>query len=180
MASLRRPRPEHPAPDLAPVAPTDPATDGATDGAATDATGGHRPHRWDEVDVHEYKVAGEAPFRDVTRQVLFEREELACQLRYFEVAPGGHSTLERHEHVHAVVVLRGRGRCLVDGEVHELGPNDLVEIGPMVWHQFRAMETEPLGFLCLVNTERDRPILPTADDLTQLRADPVVDAFIRP
>ena len=69
----------------------------------------NKPHRrhhgdftWEEVPVLAYKQDGTAPFRDVTRQVLFEDADLGCQLRYFEVAPGGHSTLERHEHVHAV------------------------------------------------------------------------------
>ena len=58
------------------------------------------PLRWREVDVLEYKAQGSAPFRDVTRQVLFDDPALASQLRYFEVAPGGHTTLERHEHAH--------------------------------------------------------------------------------
>jgi quercetin dioxygenase-like cupin family protein len=144
----------------------------------------HRPHdggyRWQDVAVQAYKDEGSAPFRDVTRQVLIERPELACQLRYFEVGAGGHSTLERHEHVHGVMVLRGRGRCLVGDRVVELATHDLVTVPPMTWHQFRAGEDEPLGFLCLVNSDRDRPILPTDADLDELRTDPAVAAFIRP
>ena len=74
----------------------------------------HRAHdgafHWDGVPVLAYKQDGDAPFRDVTRQVLFDDPALNCQLRYFEVAAGGHTTLERHEHVHAVMVVRGRGR----------------------------------------------------------------------
>lgn len=140
---------------------------------------GTGPQRWDGVDVHDYKTAGSAPFRGVTRQVLFERDELACQVRYFEVEPGGHSTLERHEHVHAVVVLNGRGSCLVGRDVVEIGPQDLVEVPPMTWHQFRAAADAPLGFLCVVNTDRDRPQLPTAADLAELRTDPRVAAFVR-
>ncbi len=135
--------------------------------------------RWEAVPLHEYKPEGTAPFRDVTRQVLFSRPELACEWRYFEVGPGGHSTLERHDHVHAVMILRGRGACLVGGDVRAVAPHDLVEIAPHTWHQFRATEAEPLGFLCLVNAERDRPALPTAEDLQALRADPRVAAFIR-
>jgi quercetin dioxygenase-like cupin family protein len=139
--------------------------------------------RWDDVEVLAYKdagaVAGGAPFRDVTRQVLFERDDLGCQLRYFEVEAGGHSTLERHDHVHGVMVLRGRGRALVGEVVHDLARHDLVEVPPMTWHQFRADAGEPLGFLCMVNRERDRPLLPTAADLDALRRDPAVAAFIR-
>ena len=143
----------------------------------------HRPHvapsRWDAVDVLAYKQDGAAPFRDVTRQVLFDDPALACQLRYFEVAPGGHTTLERHEHAHAVIVAHGRGRCLVDGRIFELALHDLVRVPALAWHQFRAAPDAPLGFLCMVNAERDRPQLPTADELAGLTSVPAIAAFLR-
>jgi mannose-6-phosphate isomerase-like protein (cupin superfamily) len=120
--------------------------------------------RWDAVEVLRYKDEGSAPFRDVTRQVLFDGAGLPVQLRYFEVAPGGWTTLERHEHVHAVMVIRGRGRCLVGDRAYDLALNDLVSVPPMTWHQFRAADDEALGFLCVVTTERDRPQLPGADE----------------
>ena len=94
--------------------------------------------RWEGVELLAYKEEGSAPFKAITRQVLFQRPELGCELRYFEMQPGGHSTLERHEHVHAVMIFRGRGICLVGGEVREAGAPDLVFIPPMTWHQFRA------------------------------------------
>jgi quercetin dioxygenase-like cupin family protein len=134
---------------------------------------------WQDVDVLAYKQSGEAPFKDVTRQVLFDDPQLACQMRYFEVAPGGHTTLERHEHVHAVMVVRGRGRVLVGDVIHALTDHDLVKIPPLTWHQFRAPDDEPLGFLCLVNAERDRPQLPQAEDLEKLCEDAARAAFIR-
>ena len=119
---------------------------------------------WEGVDVLQYKQEGSAPFRDVTRQVLFDDPSMATQLRYFEVAPGGWTTLERHEHVHNVMVIRGKGRCLVGDKAWDLAQNDLVSVPPMTWHQFHAAADEPLGFLCLVNRERDRPQLPIAVD----------------
>lgn len=125
--------------------------------------------RWEAVDVLRYKQEGEVPFRDVTRQVLFEGAGLPVQLRYFEVAPGGFTTLERHEHVHNVMVIRGRGECRVGERSYGLDPNDLVEVPPMTWHQFHAAEDEPLGFLCLVPAERDRPQLPSAEEAAALR-----------
>ena len=135
--------------------------------------------RWDDVDVVAYKADGGAPFRDVTRQVLFDDAELACQWRYFEVAAGGWSTLERHRHVHAVLILRGRGRALVGDRVVDLGPHDLVSVPPMTWHQFQAAADQPLGFLCLVNTDRDRPQLPDAASRAALAAaSPEVAAFL--
>lgn len=134
---------------------------------------------WQDVDVLAYKQHGEAPFKDVTRQVLFEDPQLACQWRYFEVAPGGHTTLERHAHVHAVMVVRGHGRVLVGATIFELAQHDLVKVPPLTWHQFRAPADEPLGFLCLVNAERDRPQLPRAEDLAALREDQARRDFIR-
>jgi quercetin dioxygenase-like cupin family protein len=136
-------------------------------------------YRWEGVDVLAYKQDGAAPFRDVTRQVLFDDPSLAAQLRYFEVAPGGWTTLERHEHVHNVMVIRGRGRCLISDAVHELSVNDLVSIPPMTWHQFHAAADEPLGFLCLVSRERDRPQLPGGDDLAALAERPEIADLLR-
>ena len=142
----------------------------------------HRPSshdfHWQDVDVLEYKNDGSAPFKDVTRQVLFEHPKLACQWRYFEVAPGGYSTLERHEHVHAVMILRGQGRCLVGDQIYDIETHDLITVQPMTWHQFRATTDEPLGFLCLVNAERDRPILPTEEELKEICNKPAVAAFL--
>jgi mannose-6-phosphate isomerase-like protein (cupin superfamily) len=120
---------------------------------------------WEGVDVLAYKQEGSAPFKDVTRQVLFDSQDPPAQLRYFEVAAGGHTTLERHEHVHSVMVIRGRGQCLVGERAYDLGPNDLVNVPPMTWHQFKASADSPLGFLCLVASERDRPQLPNPEEI---------------
>jgi mannose-6-phosphate isomerase-like protein (cupin superfamily) len=98
---------------------------------------------------------------------------------HVEVAPGGFSTLERHEHMHAVLILRGRGDCLVGGDVRPIETRDLITVPPMTWHQFRATKGEPLGFLCMVNAQRDKPQLPTRQDLDRLNADPAVAAFLR-
>jgi quercetin dioxygenase-like cupin family protein len=134
--------------------------------------------RWERVQILNYKQEGEAPFQGVTRQVLFE-DAGGAQWRYFEVAPKGHTTLERHQHTHAVMVLHGGGHCLVGDRVYEVGEGDLVCVPPLTWHQFRAGDAAALGFLCLVSRERDRPQLPTPKQMLQLRADPVLAAFIR-
>ncbi|MEP6678190.1 MAG: cupin domain-containing protein, partial [Betaproteobacteria bacterium] len=117
-------------------------------------------------------------YRDVTRQVLFDDPALACQLRYFEVSPGGHTTLERHEHAHAVMVARGRGECLVGDRIYAVAERDLVHVPPLTWHQFRAAADAPLGFLCMVNGVRDRPQLPGAADLERMARDPAIARFI--
>jgi quercetin dioxygenase-like cupin family protein len=134
--------------------------------------------RWAGVELHAYKDEGSASFKDITRQTLFHSDHLAGELRYFEIAAGGYSTLERHHHAHAVMILRGEGRCLVGGEVRPIAPFDLIAVPPMNWHQFRAGSAEPLGFLCMVDRDRDRPQLPTPDDLVELRAHPQIAAFL--
>lgn len=137
------------------------------------------PFRWEDVNVLEYKETG-SHFKDITRQVLLGgHAELGVELRYFEIGAGGHSTLERHEHVHFVVVVRGAGDALVEGRVQRIRPLDLIEIPPRSWHQFRATCGEPFGFFCLVRTDRDKPELPTEAHLAELRGDPAVAAFIR-
>jgi len=134
--------------------------------------------RWTEVELRRYKEDGAASFRDVTRQTLFRRPDLRGELRYFEVAPSGHSTLERHDHVHAVMILRGSGDVLVGREVHAVRTFDLVTVPPATWHQFRAAPEAPLGFLCMVDAERDRPELPDAREIERLRDSAAAAAFL--
>jgi quercetin dioxygenase-like cupin family protein len=134
--------------------------------------------RWDHVAHQPYKQDGEAPFKDISRQVLFHDDALACELRYFEMDPKGYSTLERHEHAHAVMILRGHGQCMVGDEVRDVKQFDLITIPAWTWHQFRA-ENEPFGFLCMVNATRDRPVLPTEAELSAMRVNPAAAAFLR-
>src|SRR5215470_2081335 len=138
-----------------------------------------RGYRWEGVEELPYKEDARALFKSVTRQVLFSDPDLRGELRYFEVAPDGYSTLERHQHMHAVMILRGRGHCLVGGEVRPVETRDLVTVPPMTWHQFRASRGEPLGFLCMVDAARDKPQQPSAEDLAKLKADAKIAAFLR-
>lgn len=126
-------------------------------------------YRWQEVDLLRYKEEGTASFRDITRQVLFAQPDQGCELRYFEIAPGGYSTLERHQHTHAVLILRGRGTVRIGDETQLIAERDLVTIDPMTWHQFQADAGCALGFLCLVSKERDRPQLPEGDESARQR-----------
>jgi mannose-6-phosphate isomerase-like protein (cupin superfamily) len=136
-------------------------------------------YRWEGVEELPYKEDDRALFKSVTRQVLFADPKLYGELQYFEVAPGGYSTLERHQHMHAVMILRGCGHCLVGEQVRAVETRDLVTVPAMTWHQFRATRGESLGFLCMVNATRDKPQLPSADDLANLERDARIAAFLR-
>lgn len=116
---------------------------------------------WPAVSQELYKQE-EASFCEVNRRLLLGAavgDELDFELRYFEVAPGGWSSFERHGHAHAVVVLAGRGEVRLGAELHALAPFDVVYVAPGEPHQFRAAADEQLGILCIVDHERDRPEL---------------------
>jgi quercetin dioxygenase-like cupin family protein len=116
---------------------------------------------WPGVPAAEYKLSAEH-HRGVTRMGLVgdAGEATAFHLRYFEIAPGGYSSLEHHQHEHAVVVMRGRGVVQLGDTVHEIGFGDTVYVAPHEVHQFRNTSAkEPFGFLCIVDAVRDRPVL---------------------
>ncbi len=139
--------------------------------------------RWEGVPVLAYKE-DQSPFRSVTRQVLFEGDSsadvggLPVQLRYFEVGPGGHTTLERHAHVHLVWISRGRGRVYIGGTIRDLAEGDVLSVPTLTWHQFRA-DDAALGFHCLVSVVRDKPQLPDDAQWQSLTTDPAAAAFLK-
>lgn len=117
----------------------------------------YRQGEWDGVEVQPYKD-NPGGWMSITKQVLSSDMLAAFQLRYYEMAPGGYSSFERHEHEHCVVVLKGKGRVRLDGEWHEIGEHDVVRVAPQQPHQFANDGEEPFGILCVVDKERDRPV----------------------
>ncbi|MBS1707500.1 MAG: cupin domain-containing protein [Armatimonadetes bacterium] len=135
-------------------------------------------NRWEGVDVHPYKEDGGTHFKSITRQTLFGgAHDLGVELRYFEIGEGGHSTLERHEHAHLVVINEGCGEVMVGDKISQVGLHDVVHVPPMTWHQFRATQGQPLGFLCVVSALRDRPQRPGDLDLASFSDE--ARAFVR-
>lgn len=135
--------------------------------------------RWRGVEPQSYKFAlGDARgmgWRGVTRFTLAGPPGVPArwELRYFELAPGGYSSLERHAHAHCIVVLRGRGEALVGPEVVPMLPLDLVVVPPDVPHRWVNTGDEPLGFLCPVDAERDPPRPVSDEQWESLSRDPV-------
>jgi quercetin dioxygenase-like cupin family protein len=124
------------------------------------AVAGAAPHSWQGAAAADYKPPA-AHHGGVLRTVLVggQGEKTAFQLRYFEVGPGGFTTLERHAHAHAVMVLRGRGEVRLGGAAYPVSFGDTVYVAPHEVHQFRnPSASEPLGFLCVVDADRDRPV----------------------
>ena len=71
-------------------------------------------------------------------------------LRYFEIEPGGWSSLDQHAHEHGVFILRGQGQVLLGEEEANLAFGDVVYVSPYEPHQFKNVGDEPLGFLCII------------------------------
>lgn len=136
--------------------------------------------KWEDVDVLPYKEDGNH-FKSITRQILFRGEgDLPLEFRYFEVAPGGHSTLEKHVHQHAVMIIRGKGTVMVGDSLTEIGCQDVIHIPPLTWHQFRANKEDHLGFLCIVNHERDKPQRPKCEsDINEICTSSEIRNFIQ-
>lgn len=115
---------------------------------------------WDQIPLEAYKATSET-WKGITRRELIGKrgESPRFHVRYFELAPGGYSTLEPHEHEHVVLVLRGHGEARFGCYVYRVGFGDVVYVAPGDSHQFLNPEdaTEPFGFVCMVNAERDRP-----------------------
>lgn len=113
---------------------------------------------WEGVVEERYKDEP-GTWVGVSRRVLFEGDTAGFQARFFELGPGGYTSYEKHGHEHCVIVLEGRGRVFLDGEWMGLEAGDVVRVGPWVAHQFVGDEGEGMGILCVVDKERDRPIL---------------------
>lgn len=130
------------------------------------------PGRWEDVDELVYKENNTGSiFRSVTRRILFDSNGgQGNQVRYFEVAPGGWSTFEHHQHTHQVIIFRGSGTALVGYQTRQVHQGDLVFVAPNEWHQFSATNGKPLGFICIVKADRDHPVLPTKDELSRIYA----------
>ncbi|MBT8420570.1 MAG: cupin domain-containing protein [Gammaproteobacteria bacterium] len=115
---------------------------------------------WEEIGIEAYKTDTETWKGTTRRELVGKRgESPRFHVRYFEIAPGGYSTLEKHHHEHVVIPLRGRGVAQLGEEIHDVGFGDVVYVSPDESHQFRnpADAKEPFGFLCLVNAKRDAP-----------------------
>ncbi|HNH85220.1 MAG TPA: cupin domain-containing protein [Acidobacteriota bacterium] len=132
--------------------------------------------RWEGIATKEYKPSeGDMPgFCGILRQTLFGQPEDAVgfEVRYFEIEPGGWSSLECHGHSHAVIGLRGKGQILLGSEVKSLGFLDLAYIGPNQIHRLANDSNETFGFICIVDHHRDRPLSLNPEDVPHLMANP--------
>jgi len=121
-------------------------------------------YRWRGVKVEPYKLERSGDWQQALRQVLLAGSRgvpVGFDARYFEIGPGGSTSLERHRHAHFVMGLRGRGEVRAGRTWRALEMLDFCYIGPNVVHQLRNRGSEPFGFLCVVDARRDRGVAVT-------------------
>ncbi|MBI5026432.1 MAG: cupin domain-containing protein [Nitrospirae bacterium] len=114
---------------------------------------------WQGIKTEKYKPEA-GNWAAIVRRVIIGNygESAKFHLRYFEIAPGGQSSFEKHRHEHVVVVIRGNGKVFLNKKHHKLSFLDIVYISPNTPHQLLNPFNEPFGFLCAVPAKRDRPI----------------------
>lgn len=126
---------------------------------------------WEGLEKKDYKT-DTTNFKNISRYSLLGEEEsdyeLNMQTRYFEILPGGYSSLEFHRHPHSVVIIRGSGSVILNETVTPINTLDVVYIAPETIHQFHADNDEHLGFLCVVDRYRDKPTIPSTELIDKL------------
>jgi ribulose-bisphosphate carboxylase large chain len=121
-----------------------------------------RNFSWKGVRDEPYKPEG-SDWAKIVRRVLVgsHGETAKFHVRYFEISPGGNSSLEKHRHEHVVICIRGQGTVLTGKKKRTMMYLDTLYISPDMPHQLMNPFKEPFGFLCIVNARRDRPKLLT-------------------
>ena len=114
---------------------------------------------WQKRISQKYKLDA-ADFAGITRTELIGRsgESTSFDLRYFEIEPGGFSSHEKHVHEHVIIGVRGSGLLVKMQKQLSITPHDIAYVGPLEPHQLRNTGTEPFGFFCIVDHERDKPV----------------------
>lgn len=137
---------------------------------------------WEGITKIDYKPSGDGPvtFNETTRQNLVEKgANTDFHLRYFECAKDGFSTLEKHEHVHVVVIARGKGKVIVNNDIYDVSSMDLVVVPQNAYHQLINMGDEPFGFFCTVDATRDKFSILSNEEINSLKENPEIAKYIK-
>ena len=120
---------------------------------------------WQGRESAVYKESSHLPFKGVRRIELIGMagEKSAFDLRYFEIEALGYSSLERHQHTHVIIGVRGSGEVLIDDLSYPVHENDVLYVRPFATHQLKNVGDRPFGFYCIVDRERDKPMPPRSN-----------------
>lgn len=90
--------------------------------------------------------------KDVEIRWLISKDDGAenFAMRMFELQPGGHTPLHKHQHEHEVFVLEGQGSFVYEGREHPFGPEYVIFVPAGCEHQFKNTEDSIMRMLCLI------------------------------
>jgi len=115
---------------------------------------------WRGIRKEVYK-SDDGSWSGISKQVLIgsHAESANLHVRYFEIFPGGYSSLECHDHEHVIICVKGQGIAKTGRRKIRMGFMDTVFVASGVVHQLTNPFDAPFGFLCIVTAERDKPRL---------------------
>jgi len=91
-----------------------------------------------------------------TRQVLISSKEGPnFAMRKFTIEPGGEMPMHTNTVEHEQLVLGGKAKVIIGGQIFEVKKNDVVFIPAGVPHCYKAIGNEPFEFLCVVPNKED-------------------------
>ncbi|MEE9912191.1 MAG: cupin domain-containing protein [Deltaproteobacteria bacterium] len=90
--------------------------------------------------------------KSVTGRVLIGKNDGADHfcMRFFEIAPGGHTPRHAHDWEHEIFIHAGGGEILNRGKWHPLQAGNGVFVPANEEHQIRNTGGAPLAFICLI------------------------------
>lgn len=85
------------------------------------------------------------------RRVIAEKEGAEnFVMRVFEIEPGGHTPLHKHDWEHEVFILNGVGIVIDPSGEHEVKNGDVIFVPSGEEHQFKNVSDKLLEFICLI------------------------------
>jgi len=115
-------------------------------------------YKWKGTKTEAYKLKKDDWSKIIRRSLIGDELKSRFHVRYFEIAPGGQSSFEKHRHEHIVIGIRGKGKVLLGKKPRKVAFLDVVYVSPNTPHQFLNPFNEPFGFLCVVSAKRDKPV----------------------
>jgi quercetin dioxygenase-like cupin family protein len=105
--------------------------------------------QWEGVESLPLDIEG---IQSATKHILVGEKEGAPNsiMRYFSLAPNGHSKLERHPQEHEVLIIQGKGKVKIGENDFLVNPFDVVFIDGNELHQFSNPFDRPFGFICVI------------------------------
>ena len=71
-------------------------------------------------------------------------------LRVFDIAPGGHTPLHKHDWEHETYIAEGSGKIILQGREEKLIKGDAVFVEPNELHQFVNSGKKNLKIICVI------------------------------